>query len=263
MTSVIPFKCHARYWEGIKWCFFQVKCGEIVASFRLHMDEKKCWDLFKAIDTEYLHPTPDPMNTIFQYGSKKTKEKFKTGEKIDIDEELSLRFEWLDKLLACPDSTWAKMDHGKKFLLWCEYSGVEFNTINVCSDMEKSIQSMSNSIMNNCWPKDTGSVLVCGTGQDSDPNNVLFKHSKNYGESIRAMFLHDIEIWEEAARNGLNVGDPKDYSIKTFSGSEKITNEMTKFTFAESGGLTFTTDYYVCSKETMSADDVQSLIRSL
>ena len=141
----------ARYDPLHNVCWFDVVCGprdsshegqggsqKTVAKFRLHFDEDICWNFFKLLNCQVLHPV-NRANTTFSYGSEKKLPEIKTGKKIELSlKEIPQEFAWLEEFLAQskrePISPWLeqffKEAHEKNpktiSANWCHYYGVDF-----------------------------------------------------------------------------------------------------------------------------------------
>lgn len=63
----------ARYNAGINWCHFEIQVAEMVATFRLHMDENVCWRLFETLSDlgDQLQPLPGS-SCRFRWGCAET-----------------------------------------------------------------------------------------------------------------------------------------------------------------------------------------------
>ena len=131
----------ARYDPRHSVCWFDVVCGgshKTVAKFRLHFDEDICWNFFKLLNCQVLHPVKRADMT-FKYGSEKKLPEIKTGEKIELLlKEIPQEFAWLEEFLAQskrePISPFLeqffKEAHEKNpktiSANWCHYYGVYF-----------------------------------------------------------------------------------------------------------------------------------------
>jgi hypothetical protein len=98
-------------------CHFQNKHNDIIASFRLHMEDNLCWSFFKTVNNQNLHPNIRSSMT-FNYGSSERKDfiDIKNAEILTITPE---SFKWLNTILA-------KNTDEKD---WCKYHGVDFRKI--------------------------------------------------------------------------------------------------------------------------------------
>lgn len=89
----------AIYSPGINWCWFYIQCKGRIARFRLHMEERKCWDLLELLDCDRLYPSETIRSThILKYGNKEKKQEPTTTD-IIIGEDSIARaneiFKWL------------------------------------------------------------------------------------------------------------------------------------------------------------------------
>ena len=117
----------AVYDAGHKKCWFYIRIKDIVVEFGLHMDEDVCWDFFKFIDCDNLHPHPRS-SSKFNYGSKTTKE-INKGEEIKIEmENYPEEFKWLNDFLAKYVDSMSRNIHKKYNIKFegFEHFGVKF-----------------------------------------------------------------------------------------------------------------------------------------
>jgi len=84
----------ATYDAGRNWCYFYIRCKNIVAKFRMLFDEDIIWDFFKFIDC-YNLKVALKSDTRFNYGSN-MKGIIKLGDKIDQGYNVPDNFQWLD-----------------------------------------------------------------------------------------------------------------------------------------------------------------------
>lgn len=92
----------ARYDPAHHWCWFSVVCGvsldhrfkKTVAVFRLHFQEDVCWDFFKLLNCEVLHPV-QTANMTFRYGSQHRLPEIQTKDKCDTNRDFE--FGWLEQ----------------------------------------------------------------------------------------------------------------------------------------------------------------------
>src|SRR5579883_470602 len=118
MANSITFS-EAVYDPGCNWCWFHIRVDQIVATFRLHMDDDDCWALFKVLDGPNLFPHRDARMT-FRYGSDERRDIPK--KKPEVLSGVPSAFSWLEELLCKPN-------HTKFSESWCEYHGVKFNEV--------------------------------------------------------------------------------------------------------------------------------------
>jgi len=111
----------AVYDTGHSYCFFNVKCKNAVANFRLHFDDELCWDFFRLIDCDNLNP--EPQSNALIYGGNK-KHKIYKGKKLEINEEILANFNWLSDFLEkyMYESKAVDIFKGRAFI----YYGVDF-----------------------------------------------------------------------------------------------------------------------------------------
>lgn len=95
-------------------------------------------------------------------------------------------------------------------------------------------------------------VLVAGFGDDAYPHKVTFECTKTYDEIINKMFQHEIEVWKAEDF----VSDAESWVYQTFSTWSWLPGHICRHSFAESGGISFTNDYYVYSKESVSFEEL-------
>lgn len=107
----------AVYDPGHNWCWFYVRVDQIVATFRLHMDDDDCWDLFKALNSPNLFPHLNTSMT-FRYGSNERRDVPK--KRTEVIAGVPPAFSWLEELLTKPNGTRFSES-------WCAYHGVVFN----------------------------------------------------------------------------------------------------------------------------------------
>jgi hypothetical protein len=82
------------YDVGVNWCWFYVRCGQVIASFRLHLEDEMCWKFFKLVESPRLFPSV-ASGTTFKYGSTTRRHVAITKNTVDAP----LDFLWLQNFL--------------------------------------------------------------------------------------------------------------------------------------------------------------------
>lgn len=96
-----------RYSAGHNFCWFWIECENIIAKFRLHMEEAQCWNFFKLQDPSKLFPCENSSLT-FCYGQKERRPNYDLKDEMKCTREnLPEPFEWFDNYFEtnCP-SQW-------------------------------------------------------------------------------------------------------------------------------------------------------------
>lgn len=121
MSLALPLALfdEATYLSNINWCWFDVRCGDAIATFRLHLDSPECWACFALLNTDKLFQHPDS-NAGYSFGNRSRQKRLAVGTERDTDAALLERFAWLAPCL---------LDSAKTVEDVFDYHGVRFSHV--------------------------------------------------------------------------------------------------------------------------------------